>query len=264
MMAARRSPWAWACAGLLLGALAGGLVYAPARWLAGALVWADAPLQLHNPSGTVWQGDAQLVLRSQAQEQTALPGRVRWNIRPAWQDRSPGLRMAWQADCCLDAPWVWHATGGLQSVELRLSDLPAGRGLRLPAALLVGLGTPWNTLQLDGQLVLETRNLQLLASAGSARLEGEVVLDALRLSTSLSTLKPLGSYRVALRGGTSTRLTLTTLEGALQLSGTGELSPGRLVFDGEARAAEDREEALSNLLNIIGQRQGARSLIHLG
>ncbi len=129
MMAARRSPWAWACSGLLVGALAGGLVYAPARWLAGALVWADAPVQLHNPSGTVWQGDAQLVLRSQAQEQTALPGRVRWNIRPAWQDRSPGLRMAWQADCCLDAPWVWHATGGLQDRAIGLfSDSLARKG----------------------------------------------------------------------------------------------------------------------------------------
>ena len=35
-------------------------------------------------------------------------------------------------------------------------------------------------------------------------------------------------------------------------------------FDGEASAAPGREDALSNLLNIIGRRQGARSLITLG
>lgn len=59
-------------------------------------------------------------------------------------------------------------------------------------------------------------------------------------------------------------MTLSTLEGALQLSGTGKIGPQGLVFTGEARAAEGREDTLSNLLNIIGQRQGARSLIQLG
>jgi general secretion pathway protein N len=54
------------------------------------------------------------------------------------------------------------------------------------------------------------------------------------------------------------------LEGALQLRGSGVIQNRRVVFDGEATAADGREDALSNLLNIIGQRQGARSLIHLG
>ena len=35
-------------------------------------------------------------------------------------------------------------------------------------------------------------------------------------------------------------------------------------FTGEASAAPDREAALSNLLNIIGRRQGVRSIITVG
>jgi general secretion pathway protein N len=35
-------------------------------------------------------------------------------------------------------------------------------------------------------------------------------------------------------------------------------------FRGEARAAEGQEAALANLLNIIGRRQGATSLISIG
>ena len=38
----------------------------------------------------------------------------------------------------------------------------------------------------------------------------------------------------------------------------------RLRFAGEASATPEREGALSNLLNIIGRRNGARSLITLG
>ena len=58
-------------------------------------------------------------------------------------------------------------------------------------------------------------------------------------------------------------LQLLTLEGALQLQGSGRLE-GRLQFQGEARANPGQEAALNNLLNIIGRRQGERSVITIG
>jgi general secretion pathway protein N len=67
-----------------------------------------------------------------------------------------------------------------------------------------------------------------------------------------------------LQGGTQDTLRLETLEGSLQLSGTGQWVGQRLRFRGEASAAPEREEALANLLNIIGRRSGARSLISIG
>ena len=39
---------------------------------------------------------------------------------------------------------------------------------------------------------------------------------------------------------------------------------GSVRFAGEASAAPEREAALSNLLNIIGRRNGARSIITVG
>jgi len=38
----------------------------------------------------------------------------------------------------------------------------------------------------------------------------------------------------------------------------------RLRFTGEASAAEGQEASFDNLLNILGRRQGARSLLSLG
>ncbi len=38
----------------------------------------------------------------------------------------------------------------------------------------------------------------------------------------------------------------------------------RLHFQGTASAAPEQQEALSNLLNIIGRRDGARSIIQVG
>jgi general secretion pathway protein N len=37
-----------------------------------------------------------------------------------------------------------------------------------------------------------------------------------------------------------------------------------LRFEGEASAAPERAEALANLLNIIGRRDGTRSIIKVG
>ena len=99
-----------------------------------------------------------------------------------------------------------------------------------PAAMLAGLGTPWNTLQPQGQLALETRGLQVDWAAGRMVLEGQAQLDALSMSSRLSTLRPMGSYRLTLQGGATPTLGLQTLQGALQLSGSGQWVGQRLRF----------------------------------
>jgi general secretion pathway protein N len=89
-------------------------------------------------------------------------------------------------------------------------------------------------------------------------------LVAQRVASRLSTLRPMGSYRITLQGGTQASLRLETLEGSLQLSGTGEWVGQRLRFRGEATAVPGSEAALANLLNIIGRRNGDRSIITIG
>ena len=59
-------------------------------------------------------------------------------------------------------------------------------------------------------------------------------------------------------------LSLSTVGGPLQLSGSGSWGPTGVRFRGEARASTAEEAALSNLLNIIGRRDGARSVISIG
>ena len=106
---------------------------------------------------------------------------------------------------------------------------------------------------------------------------GTVNATLQQASTRLSTIRPIGSYRVHLRGGkplganetpaqaTPAELSLETLPGSsLQLTGSGQWVGGRLRFSGEAYAVPERAAALNNLLNIIGQRSGERSLITLG
>ena len=99
---------------------------------------------------------------------------------------------------------------------------------------------------------------------GGYVLAGRAVLDALAMSSRLSTLQPMGSYRLVLTGGKIPGIELLTLEGSLQLAGSGSWTKAGLRFEGVASATDEHQAALSNLLNIIGLRSGARSLIKLG
>ena len=133
-----------------------------------------------------------------------------------------------------------------------------------PAQLLSGLGTPYNTLAFQGPLALNTTGFSVAWLAGRMQVKGGLQLDAQSLSSRLSTVSPMGSYRLALAGGATPSLQLDTLSGPLQLSGRGQWVGGKLQFNGEATSAAEHQTALANLLNIIGRRDGARSVITLG
>jgi general secretion pathway protein N len=255
--------WRWAASGAWLGILLACLIWAPARWLAWGVAQAShGQVQWSNARGTVWQGSAQLTLSGGAgsRDTQTLPGRMHWQI-------TPGLlygRITLQADCCMDRPIEARVQAGLSTLSLELNDHPS----RWPAAWLSGLGAPWNTLQAEGQLQLRTESLRLQWAAGRLQMQGQLELQAQNMASRLSTLKPMGSYRMQVRGthqGTATpELQLSTLQGPLQLQGQGQWVGSRLRFSGEASAEAGSEAALSNLLNIIGRRQGARSLLSLG
>jgi general secretion pathway protein N len=255
--------WNWAGAGVLVGVITATVLFAPARWLAHGVAQATgAQLQLVQPTGTVWHGSAQLVLSEStaAQGQTHLPGRVQWEIRPSLR----GVQLALQAPCCLRQPWLWSVHPGWRSLQIDIADIAATQPSVWPTAVLAGLGTPWNTVQLQGDLALSTQQLSAQWLGGIWSVAGRAQLDARALSTSLTTLKPLGSYRLALVAGTQPVLTVSTLEGNLHLSGSGQWIGGRVKFVGEASAAPEHADALGNLLNIVGRRDGARSIITLG
>jgi general secretion pathway protein N len=261
---APRAPWRVAVAAALLGLLLSLLLFAPARWLGMALQAASGGrVELINTRGSLWQGQADLLLTGGpgSRDQAALPQGVRWQLRPRWSE-GPALQLALRAPCCTPGDLITTLRPLAGGFELALAPQQS----RWPTALLAGLGTPWNTLQLDGQLLLDSPGLRVRWVQGRLQLDGALRLDAHDLGSRLSTLAPLGSYRLTLDApaGTEPQLNLATLEGALQLRGQGQWVGGRLRFSGEAQAGEDNEAALSNLLNLVGKRSGRRSLIALG
>ena len=261
--------WAWA--GALCGVLLGAVWCAPASLAASALSSATkGHLQLSDVRGSVWSGSALLVFAGGegSRDAMTLPSRLHWQT--GWSGRS--LRLSASQDCCINNKLELNITPGWREVSVTVLDVGQEAGqtagdwqLRWPAALLAGLGTPWNTLELSGQMRLRTQSLTLHWGREGWNQQGMAQADLLDISSRVSTIAPLGSYRLSMigasEGGT---LQLLTLSGALRLEGSGQISAKTTNFRGSATAEPGREAALDNLLNIIGQRQGARSVISLG
>jgi len=263
--------WGWWGAGA--GAVLGLVVYAPAPWLAqGVVALTNGKLLLADASGTIWHGDAVAVLTGGqgSRDARALPGRLNWSMRIA----GGGLRLTLQQDCCVPTPLVLQLNPTFSGVNVTVGTQPvagaevqaAGELGHWPAAWLGGLGTPWNTLQLNGVLRMASTDLGFQWVQGRVRMNGraEVFLD--NASSPVSTLERLGSYRLSVASDAEgqVQLQLGTVDGALQISGAGGVTPTGVRFRGEARASDATPGTLDNLLNIIGRREGDRSVISIG
>jgi general secretion pathway protein N len=262
----------WAVAGAALGAALALVALAPAAWVAAAVADAsEQRLLLADARGTVWSGSAVPVLTGGvgSHDASSLPGRLRWRLG------FDGAALALRAShaCCINGELLLRVLPGWGRARFEIQPAagPGGQPLPIgqwPAAWLVGLGTPFNTLMPTGLIRLLSPGLAVETVQGRWLFSGRAEVELDGLASRVSTLDELGSYRLVLEGdaagGEATTLQLSTQRGALLLSGSGVWAASQLRFQGQARAAAGFEAALNNLLNIIGRRQGALSVISIG
>ena len=220
------------------------VVRAPAAWL-GDWLEGRTRARLIDARGTVWHGSAFLGF-SNGREITLVPGRIEWQV--------DGLRSGGIA-ARLTHPWL--------STPLRVSLSREGAAFakgaaRLPAGVLASAGAPFNTLRPGGTLEASWTDTVLRGT----RLDGEVQVDWRDARSALSTVAPLGSYRLRVSGrGEGPVLDLVTLSGPLQMQGKGRIDGSRIRFNGTAGAEAGMQPALNGLLGVMGMRSGDKVLL---
>jgi len=241
-----------------LAGLAAALWHGPASWVDAALrQLSHDRVRLAEASGVWWRGEGRLVLRDGSAQTPvsagfALPGPLRWELRLA------GLPLG-----------IIDATVSLPGAErpLRLSGslaqwrLEPG-ALRLPALDLSRLGSPWNTIQPSAELALRWEPLLVRADA----VEGRFAIEFSQVASAMTPVRPLGHYRVEVVGaGPQATLSLGTLSGPLQLTGSGNWSArGGLRLTAQAWGEGAEQPRLQSLLALIGRREGERTIIRIG
>lgn len=222
------------------------VVAAPAAWIGGWLAERGSWRLMH-ADGTVWRGSASIGIEDHGVVRL-LPGRVAWRCMPG---ELPGGRIALSLEHpAMDNPvTVSWAPAGV--------SVAAGRA-RLPAAVLVAVGAPFNTVRPGGELEVSWSALH--AAGREAGEHIEVTWTDAR--SALSPVTPLGSFRLTLdgRGGRAEAL-LTTLRGPLQVTGRGVADARKVKFTGTADAAPEFRPGLGALLSVLGRRAGDKAVL---
>ena len=221
------------------------LTILPAAWITSVFARPTGQrILLSDPQGSLWRGSAQLMLSAGADASgaTLMPYRFEWHTEP-WPLLTGRLRMTMREARPLSEPIVIDA-------RLGGATLSAG-GMAVPASVLSGLGMPFNTLALEGDVRLEWTDWRLIDD----KAYGQLAVVARDVGSSVSRLRPLGSYRATVVAtGQGATVTLATLAGPLSLSGTGTVQSGRVHFVGLAKSTPEARPNLAGLLNLLGQR----------
>lgn len=223
------------------------LVLLPAAWVTPQIAKAtQGHVNLVDPQGSLWNGSATLMLAAGADAggATVLPGRVEWRTS-FWPLLAGRLHVSVRQTDAMPRPATLDAKFG--GATLSAGDIA------LPAALLTGLGAPFNTLDLRGGVRVAWTQWHLIRTNVFGRFS--VTLDD--MASRVSQVRPLGSYRVVLQAqGAASTLDLSTLKGPLLLSGHGTIAGGAASFHGEASAAPEARDNLGGLLNLLGRPTG--------
>lgn len=239
----RALPW-------LLSALAASAVTVgamlPAAWFTPAVARiTHNRVHLTAPSGSVWRGSAMLMFSAGAHAvaPTVLPERIEWRTA-FWPLLAGRIQLSLRADGAMPAPVALE-------IMRKTASLGAGR-LSLPASIFTGLGAPFNTLGLKGEIQLEWKRWRIFGNRGF----GQLVLHLNRMQSRVARIAPLGSYRIRIQAeGDHATLELSTVHGPLLLEGRGGWrAQGGFSFQGAARARAQERDNLRPLLTLLGPR----------
>lgn len=224
-------------------------LYAPAQLLGSLLAqFSSGRLGLANSQGSLWQGEASLLLNSIDDNAAPLNlGKISWNTQPLQL-----LIGRFSINITLNDSAPFWIT--LDSSRLHVEHA----SLTLPSEMVASLVPTLKAAQLGGQLVVRCESLSITHS----EILGKLDVNWNLASSPLSMVNPLGNYHYRLEGsGSALKIKLETQgESALIMHGNGSwTSKEGLHFDGIAKAKATAKTQLQMLLHVMGNEMQADS-----
>ena len=224
------------------------IAYFPVHWLTSSMAnKTNCQVSLSQPTGTIWEGSAQLgfsEIKSSASQLCQRP-------------QALSERFSWKSQCTLFAgqcKWMIQYPNAERPLEFTVQParlMLSGNQIELSPELIEVLGGPLRSLHLRGKLIIRWEDLILDSSP-----KGLVEVQFLNATSAISPIKPLGSYGLTFQIDRSVMIELATIKGALLLAGKGLIEKGRLSFQGEASARPEAIDSLIGLLSVIGRKDG--------
>jgi general secretion pathway protein N len=222
------------------------IIETPASWFAWGLNrYTQGSVRLDPTAGSLWGGKGRLVIYYPP----TMPhdfGQTEWRINPLWLIAG---RVQLSVQTSHQDRQI-KTTLGVAGNSFMLKDTEA----ELPAAFVARLYTPLSLVTPQGKVRITTEGLALSPD----KMDGTATLEWLNASSSLSSVQPLGDYRLEITGAEkNASLKLTTLRGDLEFTGQGswQLQTGQVQINGSA-LPRARASELGSFLNMLGADQG--------
>ena len=222
------------------------IIQIPASWFAWGLnQYSHGAVRLDPLGGSLWSGNGRLVIYY---PQTVPHdfGQTEWSINPGWLFTGR-VQMHWRTESPDRRIDTVLRFGGNQT---QLLETQAA----LPASAVSAFYPPASLISPQGQVSLRTGKLVI-----GGGLTGNAEIQWQNASSALSSVQPLGTYRLEVSGaGETATLRLTTMQGVLELSGQGQwqAKTGQVQLTGSA-VPRERAAELEPLLKLMGNDQGA-------
>jgi general secretion pathway protein N len=214
----------------------------PARWVAERAVPQPGRIALQDVEGTIWSGAARAAIG--VYPTTFAVDRIEWRFLPSRLLRGQAAYDVAIRGAGFEARGeLGRSFGGWTARDVKA---------RADAAVATALA-PWmGAWRPEGTVAATSPALDY----SEPQLRGDMRIEWTGAATSLSEVKPLGSYRADVNAeGAGARITVTTQSGPLRIAGQGRIAfPSQLSFTGEARAEGPNAGALEGLLNLVGPR----------
>lgn len=222
------------------------IIEMPASWFAWGLNhYTHGTVRLDPIAGSLWNGTGRLVVYYPKNTPHDL-GHAEWSIKPLWL-LIGRFQVSLETN---NQDRQIKTTIGIARNSFTLKDTD----VTLPASFIAQIYTPISLISPQGKVRITAAELNV----SSEKMEGTAALEWLNAVSSLSSVQPLGDYRLDIAGAEkNVNLKITTLRGDLGLSGQGQwqLSDGQITFTGEAVAAR-REKELEPLMQLLGKETG--------
>jgi general secretion pathway protein N len=222
------------------------IVEMPASWFAWGLNrYTQGTVRLDPTAGSLWSGKGRLVIYYPPTTPHEF-GQTEWRINPLWL-------VAGRVQLTLQTSHgdrQIKTTLGVARNSFMLKDIEA----EFPAAFAAQLYTPLSLISPQGKVRINAEDLTLSPD----KIEGAAALEWLNAGSSLSSVQPLGDYRLEITGADkNASLKLATLRGDLEFTGQGlwQIHAGQAQISGSA-LPRARAGELESLLNMIGADQG--------
>jgi len=222
------------------------IIEMPASWFAWGLNrYTQGTVRLDPTAGTLWGGNGRLVIYY-PQTTPHDFGKTEWNINPFWL-------LAGRVQFSLQANYQDRqikTTLGVARNSFMLKDTEA----EFSAPFAAQIYSPLSLISPQGKVRISAEGLKL----SPGKIEGAAALEWLNAGSGLSSVQPLGDYRLEITGADkNTNLKLTTLHGDLEFTGQGQWQPqsGQVQINGSA-LPRARAGELESLLSMIGPDQG--------